>query len=72
MLGLIYVGLITETKYSLKTKKKRKDWQKDTWLAQLVDHATLDLSQGGECKPHTGHRDYFKKRKDWAPGWLIC
>ena len=30
------------------------------WLAQLVEHAILDLTVV-EFKPHVGHGDYFKK-----------
>lgn len=34
---------------------------KGTWLAQLVEQGTLDLSV--EFKLHIGHKSYFKKKK---------
>lgn len=38
-----------------------KDFR-DTWLAQSVEQATLDLRV--EFKPHVGHRVYLKKEEE--------
>ena len=53
------VPLVSGNHKAKGSAEKLRVW--GAWLAQSVEHVTLDL--GAEFKPHVRCRDYFKKKK---------